>query len=73
MLKVAAVANRLNLSVSKVYELIDAGRLGHHRMDGAIRVSEEQLQAYLEETKRGPGEVPKEMNSSRPRLRHVHL
>jgi len=71
MLKVAAVANRLNLSVSKVYELIDRGRLGHHRMDGAIRVSDEQLRAYLEETKQGPGDLPKK--SPRPRLKHIKV
>ena len=52
MLKISQVAKRLNLSGSKVYELVEQGKLGHHRMGGAIRVSEEQLQRFLDETKR---------------------
>ena len=53
MLKVQQVANRLNLSISKTYELIECGQLGHHRLGGAIRVSEQQLVELLESTKRG--------------------
>jgi len=52
LLKVCDVAQRLNLSLSKVYGLIDQGKLPHHRLDAAIRVSEEQLADYLEATKR---------------------
>jgi len=74
MLRVKQVAERLNLSESKVYELIDRGRLGHHRMDGAIRVSEEQIAEYLEQTRREPA-APRERKTTGPRLRlkHVHL
>lgn len=74
MLKVSEVARRLNVSQSKVYELIDAGDLGHHRIGGAIRVSEEQLVAFLEETKRGKKEAGPRRSTSRPgRLRHVRI
>lgn len=52
LLKVREVARRLNLSVSKVYALLDQGKLPHHRIDAAIRVSEQQLADYLEATKR---------------------
>ncbi len=74
MLRVSQVANRLNLSVSKVYQLIDSGQLLHHRLDGSIRVSEEQLTGYLKKTKRGRSapSSPKP-KSPRPRLRHITL
>ena len=67
MLKVSQVAKRLNLSGSKVYELIEQGKLFHHRMGGAIRVSEEQLQRFLEETKRERS--PSENRQPRARVR----
>ena len=51
MLRVSEVAVRLRVAVSTVYALIETGKLqafhiGPH--DGAIRVSEEQFQMYLE-------------------------
>ncbi len=70
MLKVSQVASRLNLSESKVYELVEKGKLEHYRLDGAIRVSEEQLTAFLENSKRGETPVSRQ---SRPRLRHIKL
>ena len=59
LLKIPEVAKRLSVSTSFVYELIADGRLRHHRLgrgQGAIRVSEEQLQDYLRRTEHG-GEV----------------
>lgn len=53
MLRVKQVAERLNVSCSKVYELLGSGRLPHYRIDGSVRVSEEQLQEYLESCKKG--------------------
>lgn len=74
MLKVSEVALRLNLSPSKVYELIDDGELAHHRIGGAIRVSEEQLAEFLDETKRDRRESRRRRSQPRPPpLRHVHL
>lgn len=69
MLKVKTVAERLNLSESKVYELIESGNLAHHRIGGAIRVSEEQLQGFLEKTKREREESPPRPSPPRPRRR----
>ena len=54
MLKVSQVAERLNCSISTVYSLVESGKLGHHRCPG-IRVSEEQLAAFLEGTKKSRG------------------
>jgi excisionase family DNA binding protein len=64
MLKVSQVANRLNCSVSTVYTLIETGQLGHHRCPG-VRVSEEQLAAYLEGTCRENGSVQKQIARGR--------
>ncbi len=74
MLRIKQVAERLNLSESKVYELVEQGKLGHHRMDGAIRVSEEQLAEYLETTKReGRDAASRKPRQRRPELRHLRL
>jgi excisionase family DNA binding protein len=74
LLKVSDVAKRLNLSASKVYQLIEQNRLPHHRLDGAIRISEEQLAGYLESTRCERTE-PQALDSPafRPRLKHVRL
>ncbi len=72
MLKVSQVASRLNLSVSKTYELVEKGDLGHHRMGGAIRVSETQLQEFLNSTKREPA-TARRVAGSRPRLKHLNV
>ena len=72
MLTVKEVAERLNLSSSKVYQLVSEGRLSHHRFDGAIRFAEEQIQDYLEETRQEP--VPRQRKTDpRPRLKHLKL
>ena len=72
MLTVTQVAQRLNCSVSTIYGLITSGRLEHHRCPG-IRVSEEQLEAYLEATKRGREPETPKLPRQRPRLRHISL
>jgi len=54
MLTVDDVAKRLKISRSTVYNVIESGELPHHRFGrgrGTIRVSEEQLNRFLGETK----------------------
>ena len=68
LFKVQEVAQRLNCSVSTVYSLIESGRLPHHRCPG-VRVSEEQITAYLNETKREQLEPA----STKPKLPRTHL
>lgn len=46
------VAERLAISLSKVYALIEKGVIGCYRIGGSIRVSEEQLNTYLTGVKR---------------------
>lgn len=51
-------AERLNLSVSKVYRLLAEGRIGHFKIDGSLRVDERQLEEYLESCRRGRRQDP---------------
>lgn len=74
LLKVGEAAERLSLSVSKVYQLLEAGTLAHHRIGGALRISEEQLRQYLDQTKRDRSAPASPVRKSRrPRLRHIQL
>jgi excisionase family DNA binding protein len=69
-LTVRQAAERLGISRAQVYALCASGKLPHHRFGsggrGAIRISEEQLAAFLEATKFKP---PVEL----PPLRHIRL
>ena len=68
-LTVKQVAERLGVSVSQVYSLCASGKLLHHRFStgrGAIRVTEEQLAAFIEATKVKP---PADL----PVLQHIRL
>lgn len=53
MLKVKEVALRLNISQSKAYELVEKGAIESIQMDGAIRVEEAALVAYVESCRHG--------------------
>lgn len=68
-MRIAEVARSLSISASKAYELVEKGRLEHHRIDGAIRVSDEQLRGYLEETRKGTkaAALPRRANPRPPR------
>ena len=77
LLKIAQVADRLSLSRSAIYLLVERGELGCYRVGphrGAIRVSEEQLGAYLKGRKDGGSEptpcvpVPRKVT-----LKHLQL
>jgi excisionase family DNA binding protein len=74
MHKVNQVAEKLNVSESIVYALIDAGRLACHRIGvgrGTIRVSTEDLDAYLASCRVEKGEEPRP--APRPRLKHIKI
>lgn len=51
MLTVKQVAQQLNVSLGSVYKSIRRGDLEHHRFGASIRVSEEQLLRFVEETR----------------------
>jgi excisionase family DNA binding protein len=51
MLTVVEVAARLRMSRTSVYQLVESGKLGCHRIGikrGAIRISEEDLASFLD-------------------------
>ena len=73
LLKVSEVARRLNCSVSTVYGLIERELLPYHRCPG-IRVSEEQINAYLDGVRHGPvTRREKSRPVCRPRLRDLAM
>ena len=73
MLKVSQVAKFLNCSVSTAYQLIETGKLGHYRCPG-VRVSEQQIQDYLESTRREPRErTATRRRPAQQTLKHIRL
>lgn len=53
-LTVSEVAAQLRISKASVYLLIESGRLAHHRIGprkGAIRISPDDLAAYMDESR----------------------
>jgi excisionase family DNA binding protein len=75
VLKVKAVAQRLALSISAVYALLESGRLPHYKIGGAIRVSEDQLKEYLDSCRRGRNSADGSEASQplRAKLTHISL
>jgi excisionase family DNA binding protein len=74
MYTVREIAERLNVSESNVYALVRSGRLGCYRIGngrGAIRISEQTLQRYLNGCCQQEGVKPK--TTPRPRLKHIRL
>jgi excisionase family DNA binding protein len=47
MSTVGEVAKKLRISARMVYKLVEAGKLRSYKIGSAIRISDEQLQAYL--------------------------
>lgn len=77
LLTVQEVAERLSISRAAAYQLVDSGKLAHHRIGvgrGVIRVSEEDLSLYLESCRRAPAEKAPQLPVVPPvRLKHVRL
>lgn len=73
MLKVAQVAARLNLSSSRIYEMVEKGEITYHRIGGAIRFTEEAIETLLEETRREHGVRPTKAKQPHPRLKHFRV
>ncbi|WP_145422958.1 helix-turn-helix domain-containing protein [Symmachiella dynata] len=70
LLTVEQVSQWLNLSVSKIYQMADAGTLPSLKIDGAIRFAEGDLLAYLESCRRESG--PRKQSRPR-RFRSKHF
>jgi excisionase family DNA binding protein len=73
MFKVAEVAEKLNVSVSTVYLLIERKLLGHHCVGTrkGIRVSAEHLAEYLEACKRGRRPEPNDLRHNPQTFTHL--
>jgi len=57
LLTVTEISKRLRLSAAFVYARIADGSMPHYKIGGAVRVSEQQLAAYLASAERGPNHV----------------
>ena len=76
MFKVPEVAQRLNCGISTVYALLDSGKLGCHRIGrgrGTVRVSEEDLQAFLANCHSGGERVEQRPPQPLVKLKHLRL
>ena len=75
LLTVTEAAERLSVSVSCVYRLVERDKLPHHRIGfgrGAIRFTETDLSVFLEACRYGAN--PQPARPSRPRqLKHIKL
>lgn len=72
MFTVKEVAERLRVSATCVYQLIEAGKIACHRIGvgrGAIRVAEADLATFMDGCRHEPGEK----QPSRPAKRLKHL
>ena len=77
LMKVSQIAERLNCSSSTVYALVEGKKLGCHRIGngrGAIRVSECDLQTFLESNHVAPpGRNGEAIPPPRPRVKLKHI
>jgi excisionase family DNA binding protein len=77
MLSVDQAAERLNVSVKTVRNLIGSGKLAHYRIGagrGVIRISEEALDRHLAECEvRESGSPTAPRRRERRKLRHINL
>lgn len=74
MFTVKEVAARLRVSAASIYNLIESGKLACHRIGagrGTIRVSEEDLSAFLSGCREVTSEAPKPL--PKQKLRHLDL
>lgn len=76
LLTVQEAAVRLKVSKSSVYALIDSGQLACHRIGmrrGTIRVSEQDLDAFLEACHVGVLEQQPSASGRKLKLKHIQL
>lgn len=68
MFTVAETAKKLQRSLSKTYQLLKSGKIGHYRMDGAIFVTQTDIDEYLASCRVEPAGKPR-----RPARQATHL
>lgn len=76
LLTVKDVAQRLNVSQSCIYQLVETGKIPHHRIGvgrGAIRFTEDDLADYLQNARELAKHGGTQSPSGRPKLKHIKL
>lgn len=76
LLTVRDVAKYLNVSPSCVYQLIETGKLPHHRIGtgrGAIRVRQDDLDTYLASCRMEQIQPDKPRRAARQKLKHLKV
>jgi excisionase family DNA binding protein len=76
MMKVTEAAAKINASPSFVYAAISDGRLRCFRIgkgQGGIRISEEQLQGFLQATEKNGESVPPKPAPRPLKLKHLQV
>ena len=76
LLTVKDVASRLNVSQSCIYQLVETGKIPHHRIGvgrGAIRFTEDDIAEYLDRNRSQPASGRQPNSTTRPKLKHIKL
>ncbi len=76
LLTVKDVASRLNVSQSCIYQLVETGKIPHHRIGvgrGAIRFTEDDIAEYLSCNRSQPTTCGQPRSATRPKLKHIKL
>jgi excisionase family DNA binding protein len=64
LMSIRELSEQTGISRSKLYELIEGGDMPHYRIGGSIRISDAQIEEYLESCRRGrrPERWPEKTN-----------
>lgn len=73
LLTVSDIAKELNVSRSKIYEMVERGEIEHHRIGGAIRFTAENLNDLLRRSKQERKVSSPQSPVSRPNFRGIRL
>jgi excisionase family DNA binding protein len=76
LLTVKDVATRLNVSQSCIYQLVESGRIPHHRIGlgrGAIRFTEDDISNFLAGSREETRDGTTTLKSPTRRLKHIKL
>lgn len=76
MLTVKQVAQRLNVSQSCIYQLVETSRIAHHRIGlgrGAIRFTESNLESFLGDSQQHTSVEQAKPRPARQKLKHLEL
>lgn len=76
MLTVKQVAQRLNVSQSCIYQLVETGKIPHHRIGlgrGAIRFTESNIESFLGDSEHQASGERAKPRPTRQKLKHLEL